>query len=791
MKGYYFKLLILVFFVFPLDMQAQETHELYGTVKNSKTNKPIANATIEITASGEMATTDGAGGYELVTSVSSGTYNIKVSAEGFRTFQTTHFIKGESILNISLIPISERDDDEDSTFYSENPVFIEDETHPSKKLVSTPSLKEMPYILAEEDVVRTLQALPGISRGNEGGTGLFIRGGNADQNLVLYDGVPLFNSGHVFGFFSVFEPEQVEKVNIHKGIFPARYGGRLSSVLDVKIQEGSKDTFGGYFALGLFTAKVGISGPIDAAGKTTYTVGGRRTTPDIFRMLSADNINNSDRVNFYFYDFNGKITHRLDNKKTLSLAFFRGFDILNFRAREDFIDSINFDPITESLRLKVGWGSSLASVNYTIQHNDQKKSNYRLSVSDYRLLFDLSEERIVNASTGRRTFNESIRYGNKITDYIAQADYEQVINRTHRLFYGASTTLHHFNPGEIGVKANLSSGRNIDTIIGPGRRNTLETAVYIEDVFALYSDVKGNLGMRLVSFNTGNGANQFFAEPRLHISKTIDSSLILYTALGRTHQFLHLVANSGTIFPTDLWLPATDKLKPMQSDQFNIGLHKKINPMWRVSVDAYYKWMRNVVDYREGLEIGNILSDWEERVASGIGKSYGVEILVGKTSGRLKGWLSQTFSKSTRQIEDVNFGRPFDFKYDRPVDLSLNISYDLNPYHTLMFHFAYATGNPITLPTGRYTDINGGVIYEYENKNGFRLRDYHRLDIGYHIKNPYKSVGARQTWKFSIYNVYARLNPILVFPDFESPTPTLTEFSLFNFIPGVTYQINF
>jgi hypothetical protein len=498
-----------------------------------------------------------------------------------------------------------------------------------------------------------------------------------------------------------------------------------------------------------------------------------------------------NRVNYYFYDLNGKITHRLDDKKTLSLSLFRGFDVINFRSDNSFIDSITLQPVREKARIKTGWGSSLGTLNYEIKHSKTSKANYRFTVSDFRLLFEISEERTVTTGGRNQVFNEFIGYGSSITDYILQADYEKEINRTHTLFYGASSTVHRFKPGEISLIANLSSGRTIDTILGPGRKSTVETAVYIEDVFSLYSDVKGNMGLRLVSFNAGGGVNQVFAEPRIHLSKKASNSLVLYTGVGRTHQFLHLIANSGTLLPTDLWVPATDKLKPMQSDQFNIGLHKILSPVWKISVDGYYKWMRNVVDYKEGLEMGAILSDWEEGVSSGTGKSYGIELLITKTSGKFKGWLSQTYSKSTRTIDEVNFGRTFDYKYDRPVDLSLNLTYDWSPAHTFMVHFAYATGNPITLPTGRYTDINGGVIYEYENKNGFRLRDYHRLDIGYHLKNPYKMVGARQTWKFSIYNVYARLNPLLVFPDFDSPTPTLTEFSLFNFIPGVTYQLNF
>ena len=753
---------------------------LSGYIKDAKTGEALIGANIFIKSEGIGTSTNNFGYYTLSISKGPGTYIVQYSYLGYLTLLDTIIVRSNTELIVELEPSNLLD----TALVVGKKSPIAEITGESSIEINSKQIEEIPAILGEVDVIKALQLLPGVNGGTEASSGMYVRGGGNDQNLILLDGVPLYNVSHLFGFFSLFNTDAINNVKLYKGGFPSRFGGRLSSVIDITTIYGNTNKIGGTLSLGVLAGRLSLNGPIGKSGKTTFSVAARRSLFDLY--LFQNDPESDLRTGYYFYDINGKVTHKIDNKSSISMSLYNGRDqfYVNDRGQDTFGNNIS--NYKENFRF--GWGNSLGSIRYSRANSKKMFSSYTASAT--RFSFGISSEFEENFPANNNFEKSKFAYSSGITDYAAKADYEYRHNYKHLIRFGGAYIAHVFNPGRLELFYESSSGQFLDTILGVNGQISHESAVYIEDEFRFRNDLNGNIGFRLVNY-TVNSKSYNYIEPRFSIAKSFDDKFVLFAAYSNMNQFVHLVANSGAALPTDLWLPASDVIAPMNSHQVSLGYRKNLGKSFDLVIEGYYKWMNNVIDYKEGQDITAIFADWEERVATGQGRSYGVEILLQKKVGKWRGWLGQTYSKTDRTIPEINFGRTYNFKYDRRVDISLTITYEYNKRNSFSANFVYGTGNALTLPIGQYTDNFGKTVFEYGNKNDYRMRDYHRMDIGYHRQSKKKLQGAEQSFNFSIYNVYARNNPFIVEADFEANPPVIREISLFNFIPGITYNLKF
>ena len=758
-----------------------------GYVRDAETGEPLIGANVHAIGLDRGTVTNNFGFYSL--SVPSGFQSIYVSAIGYLHKQDTlrlNKLRGETheFLLFKLFDDEEPEVNQDLNIPSEK-------LNPASKNLLPQNLTEMPMLLSESDLVKSLQFIPGISGGNEASSSLHVRGGGNDHNLILYDGVPLYNVSHAFGFLSLFNNDLINNVQVYKGGFPARFGGRASSVIDITSLDGSKNEHGGSFSVGLLAAKLAFNGPLSNDGRTTYSFGARRSYLDLLLRSFMTEENN---VGFHFFDLNGKITHHINDKSTLSLSLYRGRDKLSNKydvMTTDTTPDFNVIFIDEIGSLTSNWGNDLASLRYSKSFSKSLFGSLSASYSRYKFNFDFEDFTTLQSDTSFVAIFQTLTNTSSVQNFSLKADMEKRYNDVHFIRYGANYTAHLFNPGTTELYFALNNAVLFDGQLG--NVNNLvshETAVYLEDDILVANDMHLNIGGRFVNYIVGQDMFNFF-EPRVAISKRFDKGFSMFTSYTNMNQFVHLVSNSTVNLPTDLWLPATQDIPPVNAQQVSLGMRKKLGNGYEFIGDVYYKWLNNVVDYREGMEFGLFLVDWQERVASGMGTSYGFEWMFQKQVGKLTGWIGGSFSKALRQIDGVNFGNQYNFQFDRPFELSLTLNYKRDDNYTLTTNFVVASGNLSTLPIGRYLDVNNRVIYEYGEKNGHRLAPYHRLDLGV-IKTKRNMYGnPKSAFNFSLYNMYANFNPYSINVDLSGEQPVYRESAWFRFVPGVSYAIYF
>jgi hypothetical protein len=768
-----------------LSLKSQQV-VLSGTLTDSKTGEALVGAYVYFTQLETGGTSNNYGYYSI--SVKPGQYEVRFSYVGFESKIDTILLNTSVEYSVQLDPV----------VTLSNVVVTDDPSREKLNNASTgridipvEQIKLIPAILGETDVIKALQLLPGVSGGTEASSGMYVRGGGNDQNLILLDGVPLYNVTHMFGFFSLFNPQAINSVNLYKGGFPARYGGRLSSVIDITMKDGNKKEIEGFASLGIISGNVSLNGPLDKAGKTTFSVSARRTVLDLLFNAFTDGTEDLRPV-FYFYDLNAKIVHKINERDKLFFSFYNGKD--EYGAR--YAESSNNSGVQTSAIGRAGlkWGNTLGSVKWSRINNKRLFSHYTANVTRFGFqIYDQSEyKQSTQSGTSQMDFN--LKYLSGIVDVGLKADYEYNLSKSHFLRFGAQTTSHLFTPGRLSISMNQPGISNFDTTLGLGGMTSYENAIYLETDHRVSKNMKLNYGMRLVSYHVEN-TTSFHPEPRFALNYNFNNEFSANIAYTRMNQFVHLIANSSTALPADLWVPATANLRPMSADQFSLGIFKPIASGFDFTIEGYYKYLNKVLDYKEGVSFFNLGESWDDRVAAGEGWSYGVEMFIQKTSGRLKGWLGGTWSKSDRLIPEVNFGQLYPFKYDRRWDFSLTLTYEVNERVALSTNFVYTTGSAITFPVGKYPDINGKTVYEYGSKNGYRMPDYQRVDIG--LTKKHKKVRThgikKQGYNLSIYNVLARNNPFFLYLD-ESQVgmpPRVIQVSIFNFIPGFSYYVYF
>jgi hypothetical protein len=645
-------------------------------------------------------------------------------------------------------------------------------------------IKKIPALFGEKDVLKVIQLLPGVQKGSEGSSGFYVRGGGPDQNLIILDDAVVYNANHLFGFFSIFNGDALKSVELTKGGFPARYGGRLSSVLEMQMKDGNKEQLHGEAGIGLISSRLTLEGPIQK-NTSSFLVSGRRTYIDalVYPFLPAES-----KGGYFFYDFNAKAHFILNENDRLYLSGYFGKDKFYFKSTAED-KSVS--------RGSFLWQNATATARFNHIINKKAFSNTSIIFSRYNLGINSVEEPI-DGDAFELNFSSGIR------DWTLKHDFDYFPNTKHHVRLGAALTYHRFTPNAVVIKGEGSSTNADDSEV----YDCLENGLYAEDDWTLNDKIKINVGIRGSHFLQSK-RNYFGVEPRFSGRYLLNDKMSLKASYALMNQYLHLLSNTGIGLPTDLWVPATDRVAPQRSHQVALGLAKDISaPELSLSAEAYYKTMNNIIGYKEGASFlsafefgGTETISWQDNVTPGTGQSYGAELMVQRKTGRLTGWVGYTLSWTIQQFDELNNGEPFFARYDRRHDLSIVAIYEIKPSLTLSATWVYGTGQAVTLPLAQYqvnphdpaTDGNPSYLMYTEDfgaKNSFRMAPYHRLDIAAQWHKKLKR--SERTFELGVYNAYNRKNPFFYYIDSKADgSRYLSQISLFPILPSVSWTYKF
>lgn len=732
-----------------------------GYVSEQKSGERLIGATVFIPEKNVGTATNAYGFYSIT--LPAGTFVLHSSYLGFQQFIDTINATANVSLNIEMARQSS----------SLNEVVIKaqrNETHLETQMSSidlpVETIKSLPAFLGEVDVMKAIQLLPGVQGGNEGSSGLYVRGGGPDQNLILLDGVPVYNASHLFGFFSVFNADAIRSVEVVKGGFPARYGGRLSSVIDIHMKEGDKNKFHGEGGIGIVASRLTLEGPIKK-GKSSFMVAGRRTYIDaLARPFMKQQI-----VGYYFYDLNGKVNFKLGEKDHLYISGYFGND--KFSSKEEYSFS--------SFKASLNWGNATAVARWNHQFSPRLFGNLTTHYSRYQ--FGVGVEDGSNFNGEEEIFK--LKYTSGIEDVALRYDFDYRPHPNHNIRAGLGGVAHTYKPGAQQIKQTGSEAS--DTTIGIKPIYAQEYDAYIEDDMRITNRLKANVGVHFTGFAV---RDQFFTsiQPRVALRYLISDDLSFKASYAQMNQFIHLLTNSSVGLPTDLWVPATDVVPPMKSHQAAAGFAYTHRKGYEFTVEGYYKTMDNVIEYKEGASFLNTTTSWEDKIESGKGYSYGAEFFIQKKQDRFTGMLGYTVSWTNRQFENLNNGEMFPYRYDRRHDFKVAGVYKITERIEFSAEWLYGTGNAITLPIAVYEGPDGPVTV-YGERNGFRMPAYHRGDVS--IKFSKQMKRHERAWVIGVYNVYNRKNPFFIYKDTFAYQTKFKQISLFPIIPSISYQFKF
>lgn len=764
-----------------------------GFVKDSTTGEVLVGAIIKTIDGKKGAATDVKGYYKI--DLTAGVYTIQITYLGYITQQRTISVSTQDInLNFSLS--SNAVSTKEAVITGERNNKNVTSTEMSRVELSGEQVKTLPVIFGEPDVLKAITLLPGIKSGGEGGTGFYVRGGGPDQNLILMDDAVIYNASHLLGFLSVFNTDAVRNVEVIKGGMPANYGGRLSSILNVNLREGDEQKYKVNGGIGLISSRIMAEGPIQK-GKSAFMVAARRTYID---ALVKPFLTEEQKANgYYFYDFNAKAHIHLNDKNKLSFSGYYGRDIFNFRS-----------PTNQLVKFQVGWGNAAASLKWFHSFNKNFYSNTIFIYNRYDL-------------NNQFEFGENgFKLSSGLEDLNVKQDFYFTPNKNHSIKFGGQYIYHTFTPG---IATGQVGTITIDESIN--KQYAHEWALYAMDEFKLGKRLTFNAGLRAVFFTqVGPYTERIFdsegieigegktynkgdvivtypgIEPRLAGTLLLNSNTSVKASFTRTYQFLHLATTSGAQFPADLWVPSSKLVKPQLAYQYALGVFKNFNEnLYETSIEAYYKPMYNQIEFKPGANLF-FNQNLENEMIFGEGLSYGVEFFAKKKFGKLIGWVGYTWSRSTRQFDELNQGKSYFFRYDRTHDISLVASYQFNKKWSGTLVFVYGTGNAATLPTSRFAYRPGYDIIENEPKftfvdvydkiNDFRLPAYHRMDVSFTYLQK-QTQKFESSWNFSIYNVYNRANPYFIYfvPDIEEMRVKAYMVYLFPILPSVAWNFKF
>lgn len=748
-----------------------------GYVREAGSAEPLIGVTIHAPAYKAGITTNNFGFYSLT--LPSDSVSLQFSYVGYQPVKQHFVLQKDLELNVQMASSNQL---REVQIIADKERRSTQTAQTSQVEVPVEQVKNIPALLGEKDVMKVVQLMPGVMEGNEGSSGLYVRGGGPDQNLIILDDATVYNTSHLFGLFSVFNGDALKNIDVTKGGFPARYGGRLSSVLEMTMKEGNKEAFHGEGGIGLVSSRLLLEGPLKKQ-KASFLVSVRRTYLDA--MLQAIMPSDMD-LGYYFLDTNVKLNYDFGQKDKLYLSGYFGHDKFYLDTKER----------NSKEQIQFFWGNATATARWNHLINEKLFANTSLIFSQYRF--------VVGQENEYADYQSNFRFFSGIRDYSLKTDLDYYPTPAHYLKFGGLVTYHYFTPNAVRA-LDSSTDFKMDSNLSMG---SMESAVYVEDFFSPVPKLLLNTGLRLTHFTSGS-RHFFNPEPRLAASYQFSRTAALKASFATMNQYIHLLSSTGTGFPIDLWLPATNKVKPQRSQQVALGFAKDLfSKKVNLEVEAYYKKLNQIITYNENANFLTIANpdalapqklDWEDNVTAGQGWAYGLEFLLQKKVGRFTGWLGYTISKTEHQFDSLNGGRKFYARYDRRHDISVTAAYKFTKNFMVSANWVYGTGNAISLPTAEYyvplhSQINNSLtanyqVAEYGDRNNFRVPAYHRLDVGMQFRKQLR--WAERTWDLSVYNAYNRRNPFFYNLEFKNDKRILRMTSLFPLIPSVSYNLKF
>lgn len=769
-------------------LTAQQRHTISGYVKDAQTGEDLIGANVFLLDDPARGTVTNVYGFYSLT-LPEGRYRIGVSYVGYEPLRDSLLLDGDLRRNIDLEP---------SAILTEEVVVTAERrdanvqsTSMGTAEISVEQIKTMPAIFGEVDILKTLQLLPGVQSAGEGNSGFYVRGGGPDQNLILLDEAVVYNTGHLFGFFSVFNSDAIKNTTLIKGGMPARYGGRLSSVVDVSMKEGNNRSWHGAGGVGLISSRFTLEGPL-VKEKSSVMVSGRRTYADLLvrPFLKGTDFEGNG---YYFYDLNAKANFRFSDRDRVYASGYFGRDVFSFVSPDNDFNA------------SIPWGNRTATLRWNHLYSDKLFSNLSLIYNDYEFEVGSTFE----------DFDFTLFSG--VRDWNGKFDFDWYAHENHTVRFGANYTWHRFTP----YSANATNGSTEFGTDSLNRKYAHELAVYLEDEFSIGARLRVQAGLRgtwfqqmgpynrflfndrgvitdTLAFERGEKVQDYWGlEPRLSLRYALTPSSSLKAGLAYTNQFIHLVTSSTTTLPTDLWVPSSAVVQPQRGTQVSVGYFRNfLDDDLETSIEVYYKDLRNQIEFAASY-VPDLGRDVEESFVFGRGESYGAEFFIRKNRGAFTGWIGYTLSWTWRTFEDLNEGERFPARFDRRHDLSAVLTWKASERWTVSSVFVYGTGQATTVPVATYL-IEGNLINEYGPRNGYRLKPYHRLDLSATLK-PRPRPDRKLDWdlNFSVYNVYNRLNPFFIYYDVEGEPLEgnldirAKQVSLFPVIPSVTWNFRF
>jgi hypothetical protein len=771
------KFLLIVFTILIANIVNAQEYTISGTISDNETGETMIGASIVVRVTPIVGTTCNAYGYYSLT-LPQGEYMLEISFIGYKTITTKINLSENKKIDFNLETNSETLEEVVISAEKKNEIIVSDKVGVEK--IEIKEIKKIPVLFGEQDVIKTLTLTPGVKTTGEGSGGMFVRGGNNSQNLVLLDEAIVYNTNHLMGFFSTFNSDAIKDLTLYKGTAPAEYGGRISSVMDIKMNEGNNQKYHVGGGIGLISSKLWVEGPI-VKDKGSFLITGRRTYADLFLKLSPDE--NMQNNQLYFYDLNAKANYKINENNRIFLSGYFGRDVVGFADR-----------------FGIDWGNVTGTMRWNHIWNSKLFSNTSLIYSDYDYKVAIT-----------RDADEVFSLTSMIKNWNLKHDFQYFLNNNNTLTFGFSSLYHTITPGqlEFSETSEMTAPKLQD-------RYALENALFISNKWNLGEKFKITYGLRLNSFTT-LGAGDFYSydadgnildttsyksneivqsylhlEPRINMTYILNPASSIKASYTRNTQNLHLVQNSNTSTPTDIWISSSKNVKPEISDQVALGYFQNFkDDKFQLSTEIYYRWMQNQMDLKNGAEI-QANEHLEGELLFGVGRSYGLEMMLKKKYGRLNGWISYTLSRTERQIDGINNGNWYSARQDATHDISIVGIFDINEKWSLSATWVYNTGNAATFPSGKY-EIDGNVQFYYTERNGYRMPDYHRLDLGatWNIK---KTTKFESSLSFSLYNAYGQKNAYTIdfIKDPNDPTKTIAEKTyLFTYIPSISYNFKF
>jgi CarboxypepD_reg-like domain/TonB-dependent Receptor Plug Domain len=792
-RGFFITLLLFS----SLALTAQNSFTLNGYVEDAISKEKLISAIIYDMGSKQGVVTNNYGFFSLT--LPRGEKTLTISFVGYETQELKLDLKRDTVLNFQLKTIAELQTVEISAKRQDR---IEEQVQMSKITVPIAQIKKIPMLLGEVDVLKALQFLPGVQSGGEGQNALIVRGGSPDQNLIILDGVPVYNVSHIGGLFSVFNGDAIKNVTLTKGGFPARFGGRLSSVLEIDMKDGNMQEYHGEGGIGILTSRLMLEGPI-AKNKASFMVAARRTYYDILAKplvksaLKKEDPNGDYGFNLYFYDLNAKVNWKINENHRLFLSAFNNADIFNVDYK---LTSQRKAGDYERTKGGIDFGNTTGALRWNWLVNKKLFANTTVAYTRYKFNtiagYEIKQDTTIENANGK--------YFSGIKDWSTRMDFDYLPNPTHRVRFGASNTYHTYSPGAFSVNVKIDNFKT-DTTLGSNNTFAHEPYIYVEDEINL-GKLKANVGLHYGGIYT-EGSWFGSLQPRVGVSYRLPLNIALKASFASMQQNVNLLTNEGVGLPTDLWTPSTKRITPQKSWQVAAGAAKTWRDDYEVSLEGYYKDMTDVLSLKEGASFFGTQNNWQDKVTQGDGRAFGLEFFVQKKEGNTTGWISYTWSKNLRQFDDLNGGLEFPFKYDRRHDFKIIVSHKFTNRFSANAAWQYGTGNALTLYTNQFRLPNNGQrmedYYKQEievatigERNAYRLTAYHRLDMS--LEWTKKKKRHTRTWVLGCYNTYGRANPFAAFRGSKYDEATQTNIPVYRIlslipvpVPSISYNFKF